>query len=396
MFNKRLFNSALLSILFTCNFLYAQSNLYIRLNTSNGETAYIADNYLNTHFPNHPDLIAISWTNGDAASARTLFKFNLAMIPSGSTVTSAKLSLFANPSNNNANHSGPNQSYLRRVVSPWTKDSVLWEPQPDFTHHNEILLPMVTGTQNLIDINVTNLIKDMIQNPAQNFGFIFMQRFEYIYRSANFASITCPDSTLRPLLKIQFDTPLPVELSSFTSTSDERNITLNWSTETENNNSGFEIQRSTMKDWSVWNKVGFVNGNGNTNSGHDYKFEDNNLSSGRYKYRLKQIDYNGNFNYYELAADAVIGVPLQFSLSQNYPNPFNPSTKINFDIPQDGVVILKVYDVSGREIITLLNEFKSAGYYSQVFDAGNLTSGAYFYTLKSGDVNLSKEMILVK
>lgn len=89
-------------------------------------------------------------------------------------------------------------------------------------------------------------------------------------------------------------------------------------------------------------------------------------------------------------------MPLKFSLSQNYPNPFNPSTKINFDIPKDGNVVLKIYDISGREIKTLLNEFKSAGYYSQVFDAGNLSSGAYFYKLQSGDVTLSKDMILVK
>ncbi|MEO8665134.1 MAG: DNRLRE domain-containing protein [Ignavibacteria bacterium] len=396
MFTSKLFSFALLFFFITCSYLSAQTNLYIRLNTSNGETAYIGDNYLNTHWPNHPDFLAATWTNGSPASARTLCRFDLGMIPEGSSITSAKLSLFANPSNNNANHEGPNETYLRRVVSPWDKDTVLWEPQPDYTHHHEVLLPMVAGTDNLIDIDVTDLIKDMTQNPGENYGFIFMQRFEYIYRSANFASITCPDSSVRPLLKITFDSPTPVELSSFSSTTDNRNITLRWTTATENNNSGFEVQRSPANDNSVWNKIGFLNGSGSSDSPHDYKFEDRNLTSGRYNYRLKQIDYNGNFKFYELATEAIVGIPLKFSLSQNYPNPFNPSTKINFDIPQDGKVILKVYDISGREIKTLLNEFKTAGYYSQLFDASNLSSGAYFYTLQAGDVVISKDMILVK
>ena len=88
--------------------------------------------------------------------------------------------------------------------------------------------------------------------------------------------------------------------------------------------------------------------------------------------------------------------PSKFSLSQNYPNPFNPNTKINFDIPEDGMVVLKVYDINGREVQTLVNEFRKAGYYSKEFNAGNLSSGSYFVKLESGNEMVSTKMMLVK
>jgi len=127
------------------------------------------------------------------------------------------------------------------------------------------------------------------------------------------------------------DIPLPVELSSFVSTVSDRDVKLNWTTANENNNSGFEIERSIVN--SEWSKVNFVTGHGNSTVPQNYSYEDRNLSSGRYNYRLKQIDYNGDFEYYDLQNEVVIGIPEKFSLSQNYPNPYNPRTTINYEYP---------------------------------------------------------------
>lgn len=190
----------------------------------------------------------------------------------------------------------------------------------------------------------------------------------------------------------------PVELASFTSTINQRDVTLNWSTTMEENNSGFEIERSNVKNETVkeWKMISFVSGYGNTNEPKDYTFDDKKLNSGIYKYRLKQLDYNGNFEYFELTNEVVIGTPDKFSLSQNYPNPFNPSTKIDFDLPNDGNVRLILFDNLGREVKTILNEFRQAGYYTEGFDASGFPSGVYFYRIENGKNIATKKMLLLK
>ncbi|MCB0728914.1 MAG: hypothetical protein KDD00_15725, partial [Ignavibacteriae bacterium] len=135
---------------------------------------------------------------------------------------------------------------------------------------------------------------------------------------------------------------LPVELASFTSSVSERNVTLNWTTASENNNSIFEIERKS--GGSSWTTAGSVNGNGTTSSSSNYSFTDRGLSTGKYDYRLKQIDFNGNFEYFNLNNEVVIGLPQSYSISQNYPNPFNPSTNLEFGISELGFVTLKIYD----------------------------------------------------
>jgi hypothetical protein len=173
-----------------------------------------------------------------------------------------------------------------------------------------------------------------------------------------------------------------VELSSFTSNVNGSNVTLNWKTTSEQNNAGFEIQRSYKND-DVWIKTGYVAGNGTTNSERSYSFEDRNLVSGSYYYRLKQIDFNGNYSYKNLSNEVIIGKPVSFELSQNYPNPFNPKTKITFQIPFDAQVVIKIYDVTGKEVKTLLNDYKKADYYSVDFNAAELSSGIYFCKLSA-------------
>lgn len=189
--------------------------------------------------------------------------------------------------------------------------------------------------------------------------------------------------------------PLPVELSSFTSVVNGNDVTLSWSTSSEVNNSGFEVERKSGES-SEWITLEFINGYGSSNTSHNYLYTDKNLTTGIFSYRLKQIDFNGNYEFFNLSNDVNIGVPLKFSLSQNYPNPFNPTTAINFNIPEDGKVSIKLYDISGKEVAVLLNEFKTAGYHNVKFNASGISSGVYFYRLQSGEFVSTKKMILSK
>ncbi|MBP9192086.1 MAG: T9SS type A sorting domain-containing protein [Ignavibacteria bacterium] len=183
-------------------------------------------------------------------------------------------------------------------------------------------------------------------------------------------------------------------MSSFVSVVNGSNVTLSWTTTSEKNNFGFEIERRAVN--SQWITAGTVQGNGTTITPVNYSFTDRGLSSGVYDYRLKQTDFNGNFKYYSLNSEVIVGIPINFSLSQNYPNPFNPSTKINYDLPFDGKVTLKIFDISGREVSTLINEFKTAGYYTIDFKADNLSSGIYLYKLTSNSQVLTRKMLIVK
>lgn len=206
--------------------------------------------------------------------------------------------------------------------------------------------------------------------------------------------LDAPGGNVLCSLRVHVDAALPVELASFNSEISESSVKLFWTTSSEQNNSGFEVQRCT-KDGN-WEMKGFIGGSGNSSSLRNYSFTDFNLNSGIYFYRLKQIDFNGNFNYYDLKNEVIIGTPVKFSLSQNYPNPFNPSTKISFDIPSDEFVTIKIYDLNGKLIKLIVNEFKTAGYYNLNFDASQLPSGAFFYKLEAGNFSAVKKMILMK
>ena len=213
---------------------------------------------------------------------------------------------------------------------------------------------------------------------------------------------------------------LPVELTSFTANVIENKVTLNWQTATEVNNYGFEVERSVISNEVrnlSWEKVGFVEGHGNSISPKEYSFVDNKTSEvfenlggldAVLKYRLKQIDFDGNFEYSEIitvGTENFLSMPMEYALEQNYPNPFNPTTTIKYSIPsviasgakQSLGVTLKVYDMLGNEVATLVNEQKSAGKYKVNFDARNLASGIYFYKINtSGGFTSTKKLILMK
>ena len=193
------------------------------------------------------------------------------------------------------------------------------------------------------------------------------------------------------------DSNVPVELTSFTGKISDGNVILEWTTATEINNHGFEIQRSIGTDFGT---IGFVEGHGTTSETQSYSFVDKKLNPGSYNYRLKQVDFNGNFEYSQIV-NVDIPSPTEFSLSQNYPNPFNPSTKIDFSLAADSRVSLEIFNILGQHVALLANENLKAGAHSVEFDASNLNSGIYFYTLKTENSNgknfvSTRKMVLMK
>jgi hypothetical protein len=198
---------------------------------------------------------------------------------------------------------------------------------------------------------------------------------------------------------------IPVEFISFTTSINNDEVTLNWSTATETNNQGFEIERRTEE--KQFNKIGYVEGHSTTTETHYYIFRDDNISTGNYQYRLKQIDYDGTFEYSDIV-QVEVDFPTEFSLAQNYPNPFNPATNIQYTVGSRQFVTLKVYDMLGNEIATLVNEEKTAGEYNVEFRIDNVelssrvsaksryASGVYFYQLRAGSFIQTRKMLLIK
>jgi hypothetical protein len=194
------------------------------------------------------------------------------------------------------------------------------------------------------------------------------------------------------------DGALPVELTSFSATTTGPTVRLNWNTATETNNYGFEIERmSSIKSQTSdsWEKIGFVNGNGNSNSPRSYTFVDDKVSSEKYFYRLKQIDNDGQFEY-SPTVQVDLGNLSTFSLDQNYPNPFNPSTTIKFSLPAALNVRITIFNLLGQEIQTLVNETKEAGIHEINFTAQNLNSGVYLYKIEAGSFIQIRKMTLIK
>jgi len=192
-------------------------------------------------------------------------------------------------------------------------------------------------------------------------------------------------------------TPIPVELISFNANVNDGNVELSWITATEINNQGFEIQRSAGLEFE---EIGFVPGYGTTTETKAYSFVDRNVNPGSYSYRLKQIDFDGTFAYSDVV-NVEVNPPAVFSLEQNYPNPFNPSTKIAFTLASDSKVSLKVFNVLGQEIASLIEQDLSAGTHAVDFNAEGINSGVYFYKINATGLNGNefsdvKKMILTK
>ncbi|MBK6913953.1 MAG: T9SS type A sorting domain-containing protein [Ignavibacteriales bacterium] len=186
---------------------------------------------------------------------------------------------------------------------------------------------------------------------------------------------------------------IPVELTSFSAKVINNSVSLDWSTATEVNNSGFDIERKSAN--SDWGKIGFVAGSGTTTEERSYSYRDNSLQSGSYTYRLKQIDYNGQFEYSN-EVEVVINQPMEYSLDQNYPNPFNPSTTIRFSLPEASIVKIKVFNALGEEVASLADKLYEPGSHEIIFNAVDLTSGIYFVRMEAGAFISTKKITLMK
>ena len=185
---------------------------------------------------------------------------------------------------------------------------------------------------------------------------------------------------------------VPVELTSFRAIAVGNNVELHWNTATETNNSGFEVQRSA--DNVTFAKIAFISGHGTSTKSNNYSFTDKNVSSHLY-YRLKQLDMDGTYKYSKVV-EVNISKQFTYSLNQNYPNPFNPSTVISYSVPEKSFVSLKVYNVLGKEVASLVNNQEEAGIHQINFNAMNLSSGIYFYTIRAGNFTATKKLMLLK
>ena len=186
---------------------------------------------------------------------------------------------------------------------------------------------------------------------------------------------------------------LPVELTSFTAKANEGIVELTWVTATEANNSGFDIERRIES--AEWQKIGFVKGSGSSTTSKDYSFTDKPKGGMEFQYRLKQIDFDGTFQYSNVVT-ATVQYASTFMLDQNYPNPFNPSTSISYQLSVFSNVNLKVFDVLGNEIAILVNEVQNPGTYTVHFNANQLSGGIYFYKLTAGKFTDTKKFIFLK
>jgi|GEM_PF-478989 len=197
------------------------------------------------------------------------------------------------------------------------------------------------------------------------------------------------------VIEQKFKPVLPVEMISFNASMTDKVIELKWRTASELNNFGFDIERRKHSE-EEFRKIGFMPGHGSSAEIHEYVYKDHlyNQISGKLEYRLKQLDSNGNYSY-----SSIVEVnlnPREFSLEQNYPNPFNPTTIIEFQVPYESLVTLRVFDILGKEVSTLINNRYEPGSYRVDFSGLNLSDGTYIYSLTAGGLVLTKKMMLIR
>ena len=285
------------------------------------------------------------------------------------------------------------------VTFSWDKSTDSETPQDGLTYNLvigtslsacDILSPMAdlkTGKRRIVGMgNAGHCNSKTIKGLSNGEYYWSVQAIDNCFAGSPFA----PVQTI--------SVPLPVELTSFKASIKNIEVELNWETATEVNNYGFEIERKNISEnikEGDWIKIGFVHGHGTSNSTKKYSFIDKNFTGGtKFNYRLKQIDMDGK---YEFSKEVEIElIPKEYFLYQNYPNPFNPETYFKFQIVSRGLVTLKIYDILGKEIATIVNEEHEPGFYQYKWNASGLASGVYFYRLQAGDFISTKKLLLMK
>lgn len=342
---------------------------------------------------------------------RTAIKFSLSEIE-GTSFSSATLNFFVDMINGN-----PTFSLIASGDDDWSEMTSSSFPDYDLANVIYPYLYYDVNSYGWHSFDVTAFVDEQFAGD-KNVTFVLIGDEGWDINDTEFGIATRENPINQPYLYIEGI--LPVELTSFTGIADNKNIKLLWSTATEVNNYGFQIERSLVNGHQSfanqnnplvpsgnsaiqnpqWEVVGFVEGNGNSNSPKQYSFVDacpfgEKPISGKVKYRLKQIDSDGEFEYsHEIEVSYMSS--LKFGLSQNTPNPCNPSSKINYSIPENAYVTLKIYDLLGKEVATLVDEVKEGGFYEAEFNGNDLSSGVYIYRLSAGKYNSTKKMILLR
>ena len=242
------------------------------------------------------------------------------------------------------------------------------------------------GTFTIIDTvaeNITAYIDSTTKDTTKYTYRVYAYNVDTASAYSNLATIT---------------TPLPVELTSFSANVVNGKIIVTWETATEINNAGFSIEKSA--DNKKYSELAFIKGKGTSTEKSSYTYIDKSVLSGKYYYRLKQVDFDGTYQYYK-SVEIDLGLPKNYSLDQNYPNPFNPSTTIRFALPANAKVNVKLYNTLGQEVANVINSELNAGVHEVIFNASNFSSGVYFYRLEARGIDGSnfvstKRMLLLK
>jgi len=260
------------------------------------------------------------------------------------------------------------------------------------------------GVFQISDISTTAPVKTQVFKPGADISsraditvdvvgnvILFENSTEHVFFVAPPGNASYTTPAIDP---INVTTPLPVELASFTVSVVNNGVELNWTTASETNNYGFEVQRGT--DEKSFQRIGFVAGNGTTTAQHLYKFADRDLTAGTYYYRLKQIDTDGTITFSEILRADLATVVREYALQQNYPNPFNPTTTIAFSLKEDGLVKLRLFNMLGQQVVELVNGQLKAGAHTAILDARNLSSGTYLYVLEVNGFRAQKRLQIIK
>jgi len=263
-----------------------------------------------------------------------------------------------------------------------------WQGQTEVDYCERLMIPDELGTT-----------VDFINNTQIDIPLTFSLDASWVTDNCQFAAFIQNLDTKEILqgdkVWITDLAPLPVELTSFTAMATSDGVLLQWSTASETNNHGFEIERSD--DGVEFITAAFVEGSGTSTESRDYVYTDEVEYKGGeiLYYRLKQVDFDGRIEYSDIV-EVEFDIPRDFVLHQNYPNPFNPSTTVKYAVPKTSLVSIKVYDLTGQEVATLVNEMQEAGTYEIKFDARNLASGVYVYRMIADNFTSVRKLNLLK
>jgi len=293
--------------------------------------------------------------------------------------------------------SGTNWTSVTGNLTGANSPSIRWAKMFSVSGTPHYFLATSTGVYYTTNLNGGSTT--WIQEATSSIGNVVATAIDY--RASDGTLIVATHG--RGVFETAIATPLPVELISFAATQTNDDVALSWQTSGEVNNYGFDIERAAYpKEGEVnsgnvgsWSKIGFIQGYGNSNSPKSYSFMDRNAPSGKVQYRLKQMDFDGKYKFSNVV-EVNVDVLNRLELSRNFPNPFNPTTTINYNLPNVSKVKLVIFDVTGREVATLVNEFQSAGKHSVNFNASRLASGVYYYRIQAGTIVQTKKMILMK